>query len=147
MKFLNLSYNDPERWREVQQIAGDAFPFFKSMRMGGTGSPKAILTEAPEETLPWMTATVDRVQCNIEMRSQGFILRFRCRQEVMAWVISKGNVERVETHFELGKGQHVSIHTRDRHCLKLESNLQNAVGWKSFLRRHFSTVLHEEHPA
>lgn len=138
MKLLNLTYNDPKRWEEVKRIAGADVPFFKSIRMGGTGSPKAELVKAPKEVEEVMSETSERNTCNVEMRSSGFVIRFRSRLETMALVCGMQEVKEVsyallgdsdllDIRFELTSGDHIV----------LRSNGFNAGGWDRFLKRYF----------
>lgn len=143
LKLLNLTYNDPERWQEVRRIAGDDIGFFKSIRLGGTGSPKAMLLEAPPEATSFMQETVDRNHCNIEMRTQGLVLRFRCRQEVYGLVMSRGELLQIEAKPGAGEALHITIEHKSGGRCVLESTGFNAAAWRTYLRKHLGNVLRE----
>lgn len=144
MKLLNLTYNDPERWQEVRRIAGDDIPFLRSLRLGGSGSPKAILTKAPGESADHLRETVDRNQCNIEVRTKGVVIRYRIRQEVWGIVIDQASISAVTVHGPGTDGQLViRFECRDTEALELNATTFNAVAWKSFLRKHFSLQMRE----
>lgn len=81
LKIYNLSYNDKERFGEVYALLGKPFGFFKSISMGGTGSPGLRLHHAPQEIMTIIDHTRDRVYCNIEIFPNGILFRFRSRLE------------------------------------------------------------------
>jgi hypothetical protein len=81
VKIYNLSYNDKERFAEVYALLGKPFGFFKSIGMGGTGSPGLRLHQAPQEIMNIVDHTRDRVYCNIEIFPKGIMFRFRSRLE------------------------------------------------------------------
>lgn len=143
LKLLNLTYNDPERWQEVRRIAGDDIGFFKSICLGGTGSPKAMLLEAPPEATAFMQETVDRNHCNIEMRTQGLVLRFRCRQEVYGLVMSREELLQIETSFGAGEALYITIEHKSGCRCVLESTGFNIAAWRTYLRKHLGNVLRE----
>jgi hypothetical protein len=81
VKIYNLSYNDKERFTEIYALLGKPFGFFKSIRMGGTGSPGLRLHHAPPEIMTLIAHTRDRIYCNIEIFPNGIMFRFRSRLE------------------------------------------------------------------
>jgi hypothetical protein len=81
LKIYNLSYNDKERFAEIHALLGKPFGFFKSISMGGTGSPGLRLHHAPPEIMTLIAPTRDRIYCNIEIFPNGIMFRFRSRLE------------------------------------------------------------------
>lgn len=142
MRLINLTYNDPKRWEEVRRIAGADIPFFKSIRMGGSGSPQAILVAAPREASELMRETIERKTCNIEIRKNGFIIRFRSRLETMAMVCSMQEVEAILPSESSEKdGLDMAFHLKSGEQVMLHSNSFHASGWKQFLKKHFGQLM------
>ena len=50
----NLTYADPERWREVHAISGKPLPWWKK-----TGRPRLRLVDGPQEIKNLLEATSD----------------------------------------------------------------------------------------
>lgn len=96
MKIYNLSYNDPERFEEVYRIIGKPYGFFKSIALGGTGSPPLTLKSAPAEVMAIANQTRDKVYCNIEMCPKGIIFRFRSRLENYGIPFLYSDIEKIE---------------------------------------------------
>jgi len=95
MKIFNLSYNDKERFGEVYKITGQPYDFFKSMILGGTGSPPLTIIDGPPEVMKIINQTYDRNYCNIEILSDGIIFRFKSRLENYGVPISLKNLNAI----------------------------------------------------
>lgn len=95
MKIYNLSYNDKERFAEIYALLGKPFGFFKSIRLGGTGSPGLRLHHAPPEIMTLIAHTRDRIYCNIEIFPNGIMFRFRSRLENYGLPIRFSEIEAI----------------------------------------------------
>ncbi len=84
MRIFNVSYNDPKVERAVNSICGEAFGFWASIRMGGTGSQRFQLMDGPAELLELVDRMEDRRFASLELRTGGLLFRFRNRLEALA---------------------------------------------------------------
>ena len=84
---VNVSYNNPELTRKVDNSVGKPFPLKKRWAMGGIGSPKLFITECSKEIRNLLLLDNNLNTCNIELRPKGIILRFRSLLETYALVI------------------------------------------------------------
>lgn len=83
MRYWNLTYNDPGRWAEVHAIAGAPLNFFQSIKAGGTGSPRAMLTKSGNVELDELLDSTSVIKyCNFERTSNGMVMYVRVRLEV-----------------------------------------------------------------
>ena len=73
----NLTYADPDRWKEVHAIAGEALPWWKR-----SGSPRMQLVEGPPPVATLLEETSDVKWANLQRTQQGGIVYFRVRLEV-----------------------------------------------------------------
>ena len=83
----NLSYNNPEITRKVDDLLGKPFTLKKRITMGGIGSPKLIIREASLEIRNLLLLDNNRDTCNIELRPGGIILGFRSLLESYGLII------------------------------------------------------------
>lgn len=118
MKIYNLSYNDPERFEEVYRITGKPYGFFKSIAMGGTGSPPLTLKNAPAEVMAIANQTRDKVYCNIEICPKGIIFRFRSRLENYGIPIPYSDIKKVAlpgfTHHQPSQSGIMTLTVKER---------------------------------
>ncbi|SFR53683.1 hypothetical protein SAMN04490243_2732 [Robiginitalea myxolifaciens] len=84
---VNLSYNNPEITRKVDDLLGKPFTLKKRIAMGGIGSPKLIIREASLEIRNLLLLDNNRDTCNIELRPGGIILGFRSLLESYGLII------------------------------------------------------------
>lgn len=84
---VNLSYNNPEITRKVDDLLGKPFTLKKRIAMGGIGSPKLIIREASLEIRNLLLLDNNRDSCNIELRPGGIILGFRSLLESYGLII------------------------------------------------------------
>ncbi len=83
----NLSYNNPDITRKVDDLLGKPFTLKKRIAMGGIGSPKLIIREASLEIRNLLLLDNNRDTCNIELRPGGIILGFRSLLESYGLII------------------------------------------------------------
>lgn len=84
---LNVSYNDSEITRKIDKQVGKPFTLKQRFEMGGIGSPKLIITDTSVEIRNLLILDNNRNTCNVEMRPNGIIVRFRSLLETYALVI------------------------------------------------------------
>ncbi len=84
---VNVSYNNKEITRKVDEEVGQPFTLKERWAMGGIGSPKLFITEASIEIRNLLILDNNLDSCNIELRPKGIILRFRSLLETFALVI------------------------------------------------------------
>ena len=84
---LNVSYNNKEITRKIDAEVGKPFTLKERWAMGGIGSPRLFITETSIEIRNLLLLDNNRDSCNIEMRPQGIIVRFRSLLETFALII------------------------------------------------------------
>ncbi len=91
MHVINVSYNDPDRWRQVLAISGPRLSLLASLRSGGTGSPAARLLRTTHTELNALLepGTAD-IKVNLERTTDGAILYFRALLETWAIPLRRG---------------------------------------------------------
>lgn len=112
---LDVSYNNKEITRKIDEELGKPFPLMVRFKMGGIGSPKLILTDASIQISSLMNLDNNRNVCNIEMRPKGIIVGFRSRLTSYALIIP---------YYKLvvykGKSEEYSIY-KDNYFFKFEA--------------------------
>lgn len=83
----NVSYNNKEITRKVDQEVGKPFTLKERWAMKGIGSPKLFIAETSIEIRNLLILDNNTDSCNIEMRPKGIIVRFRSLLETFALVI------------------------------------------------------------
>ena len=83
----NLSYNDPELYREIDELVGPAYSFFERITLKGIGSPRLTIGKASEKITELLTRDHNLNFCNIELRPNGIIFRFRSKLETYGLII------------------------------------------------------------
>src|SRR6056300_370989 len=84
---LNISYNEPEIKRKIELNVGKPFSLQKRWKMGGIGSPKLYMNSFSIDIHNLLVLDHNLNQCNIEIRPQGIIVRFRSLLETYALII------------------------------------------------------------
>jgi hypothetical protein len=84
---LNVSYNDPKIKEKIDTAVGKPFTLKERWAKGGVGSSKLIISQTSIEIHNLLVLDNNRNTCNIELRPQGIILRFRSLLETYALVI------------------------------------------------------------
>ncbi len=84
---VNVSYNNKEITRKVDEAVGKPFTLKERWVMKGIGSPKLFITETSVEINNLLLLDNNTSSCNIEMRPKGIIVRFRSLLETFALVI------------------------------------------------------------
>ncbi|MDH3796958.1 MAG: hypothetical protein OER83_08805 [Flavobacteriaceae bacterium] len=84
---VNVSYNNKQITREVNDEVGKPFTLKERWDLGGIGSPKLEITKSSESVRNLLILDNNRDTCNIELRPNGIIIRFRSLLETFALVI------------------------------------------------------------
>jgi hypothetical protein len=113
---VNVSYNNNEVTRKVDEAVGKPFTLKKRWAMDGIGSPKLIITQTSVEIQNLLILDHNTNSCNIEMRPLGIIVRFRSLLETFALVIPYYKI----AVYKGGLGIY-SIY-RDHHFIKVKSD-------------------------
>jgi len=84
---VNVSYNNKEVTRKVDEHLGKPFTLQERWALKGIGSPKLIIKETSVEIRNLLILDNNRDTCTIEMRPKGVIVRFRSLLETFALII------------------------------------------------------------
>ena len=110
---LNVSYNDPKIKEKIDTAVGKPFTLKERWAKGGVGSSKLIISQTSIEIHNLLVLDNNRNTCNIELRPQGIILRFRSLLETYALVIPYYKLTLYK-----GKAQEYSIY-KDKQFVKV----------------------------
>ncbi|MBT8187589.1 MAG: hypothetical protein HKP38_01300 [Croceitalea sp.] len=84
---LNVSYTDKKVTQKIESEVGKPFTLKERIKMNGIGSPKLFITETSIDIHNLLVLDNNRNSCNIEMRPNGIIVRFRSLLETFALII------------------------------------------------------------
>jgi hypothetical protein len=110
---LNVSYNDPKIKEKIDTAVGKPFTLKERWAKGGVGSSKLIISQTSIEIHTLLVLDNYRNTCNIELRPQGIILRFRSLLETYALVIPYYKLTLYK-----GKAQEYSVY-KDKQFVKV----------------------------
>lgn len=96
----NITYNDPVIKREIELAVGKPYSFWQSLKMGGTGSQKFIITKASDEIQILLDRENATNYAHIELRPKGFIVGFKSHTKVYGLVLPFSMVKT-----EVGQGR------------------------------------------
>ena len=83
----NLSYNSKKNRTILSEIVGRPFSLIERIRLKGIGSGKLIIIDASEEIVELLRLDNNINYCNIELRTNGIIIRFRSLLETYGLII------------------------------------------------------------
>ena len=83
----NLSYNSKKNKTLLIEIVGRPLSLIERLKLGGIGSNKLIITDASKEILELLRLDNNINYCNIEIRKNGIIIRFRSLLETYGLII------------------------------------------------------------
>ena len=84
---LNVSYNDKKVTKKIDEAVGKPLSIKERFAMGGIGSPKLHITEASIDIYNLLVLDNSTNTCNVEIRPNGIIVRFRSRLETYSLII------------------------------------------------------------
>jgi hypothetical protein len=84
---VNTSYHNPEIEKKIDQEVGKPFSLKDRVLLGGIGSPPLEITSASSSIYNLLSLNNDRNRCNLELRPNGVLLRFRARLDSYTLVI------------------------------------------------------------
>ncbi len=115
---VNVSYNNREITRKVDDAVGKPFSLKERWAMGGIGSPKLFITETSIEIRNLLILDNNVDCCNVELRPPGIIVRFRSLLETFALVIPYYKLQ-----IHKGEASVYSIYV-DHHYIKVRTDRQ-----------------------
>ena len=83
----NISYNDPNLKLKIDTTLGKPFTLQQRWKMGGIGSPKLTISSCSKEIYSLLILDHNSNYCNIELRPNGIIIRFRSLLETYGLII------------------------------------------------------------
>ena len=113
---VNISYNNRELKKKIEETVGKPFTLKERWKMGGIGSPKLFITASSVEIGNLLKLDNNLDSCNIELRPKGIIVRFRSLLETYGLVIPYYKLSLYK-----GEAQVYSIY-KDHYFIKVKSN-------------------------
>jgi len=113
---VNVSYNNKSITKKVDTLVGKPFTLKERWKMGGIGSPKLMITSTSIEIRNLLILDNNRDTCNVEVRPNGLIVRFRSLLETFALVIPYYKLTLYK-----GEASVYSIY-KDHHFIKVASD-------------------------
>lgn len=113
---LRDSHNDKEILKKINDLVGKPFTLSQRIKLRGVGSPKLYINSSSIDIRNLLIVDNSLNSCNIEMRPNGIIVRFRSRLETYALAIPyyKLNIYK-------GKSEEYSIY-KDHYFVKVKAN-------------------------
>ena len=103
----NVSYNNKAQRESIDKLVGKPFTLMNRLKLGGVGSPKLHVVSSSKEIDSLFVLDHNDNTCNIELRPNGIILRFRSLLETYGLIIPyyklnifKGTGEAYSIHME-----------------------------------------------
>ncbi|MGB3591729.1 MAG: hypothetical protein WBA16_08620 [Nonlabens sp.] len=112
----NVSYNNPEIDRKIRNEVGHVLNLKERWKLKGIGSPKLQMTSCSIQIHNLMVLDNNANNCNIEIRKEGIIVRFRSLLETYALPIPFYKL----TIYK-GRAEEYSIH-RDNYFVKVRAD-------------------------
>ena len=112
---LNVSYNNPEIRRKIDEEVGKPFSIRERFAQGGIGIGHLVITSSSLHIKNLLALDKYRNKCNIELRPEGIIVGFRALLESYALVIPYWKLNLYK-----GRAEEYSIY-RDNYFIKIEA--------------------------
>ena len=132
---LNISYQSKSQERDINDFVGLSYTFWKSLKMGGSGSQKLIINDCHEIFDPYLKQLHSTKYCNIELRPKGIGLRFRYKLEAIGWFIPYTTLDYHHEDFSLkiqdqltGFFMNLKASHRNRINLKFMNKMRQLAG-------------------
>jgi hypothetical protein len=113
---LNVSYNDKVIREKIETEVGKPFSLKERWSMGGVGSSKLFISQTSINIHNLLVLDQNLNTCNVELRPQGIIVRFRSLLETYALIIPYYKLKIYK-----GKAEEYSIY-RDESLIKILAN-------------------------
>tara|TARA_B110000879_G_scaffold69052_1_gene96633 strand:+ start:1253 stop:1678 length:426 start_codon:yes stop_codon:yes gene_type:complete len=110
---LNVSYNDRKIKEQIDKEVGPSFSLRERWKLGGIGSSKLSITHASIDIHNLLVLDNNSDNCNVELRPNGIIIRFRSLLETYGLVIPYYKLKIYK-----GKANEYSIY-KDHFCIKV----------------------------
>lgn len=110
---LNISYRNPKQKKQIDDSVGKPFSLQKRWKLGGIGSQKLIINSASVDIYNLLILDHNINSCNIELRPNGIIVRFRSLLETYGLIIPYYKLKIYK-----GKAQEYSIY-KDHYFIKI----------------------------
>ena len=115
----NVSYNNKAQRESIDMLVGKPFTLVNRLKLGGVGSPKLHVVSSSKEIDSLFVLDHNDNTCNIELRPNGIILRFRSLLETYGLIIPYYKL----TIFK-GTGEAYSIHM-EHHTVGISAKSKN----------------------
>lgn len=112
---LNVSYNNPDVKRKINQEVGEPYGLRERIKQGGIGIGHLVITESSIQIQNFLALDKYRNKCNIELRPRGIIVGFRALLDSYALVIPYWKLNLYK-----GRAEEYSIY-RDNYFIKIEA--------------------------
>ncbi len=84
---INLSYNRPKIKTILFELVGRPLSLIESFKLRGIGSNKLVVTDASHEIIDLLKLDNNINYCNIEIRKNGVVVRFRSLLETYGFIL------------------------------------------------------------
>ena len=116
---VNISYNDREILRKIDEAVGKPFTLKERWKRGGVGAGRLVITETSVQINNLLILDNNRNVCGIEMRPKGIIVGFRSLLESYGLVIPYYKLTLYK-----GKAEEYSIH-KDNYFIKIQAKARD----------------------
>jgi len=84
---LQMEGRSPQQTKDINDLIGKPYTLFERISLGGTGSPRMIISEASSEMVELLNRNVDTNYANISLQRNGIALGFQVQHKAWAWII------------------------------------------------------------
>ena len=109
---FDTTYKNKRINTEIEKHVGKPFGLLERFRMKGIGSQKFLIESSSDEIDTMVCRKHNLRHCNIELRNQGLIVRFRSMGNSFAWVIPYWQLNLYQNSGQLsiyGSGHHMKV--------------------------------------
>ncbi|ANH61689.1 MULTISPECIES: hypothetical protein [Dokdonia] len=116
---LNVSYNNPDVKRKINEEVGEPYGLRERIKQGGIGIGHLVITESSIQIQNFLALDKYRNKCNIELRPRGIIIGFRALLDSYALVIPYWKLNLYK-----GRAEEYSVY-RDNYFIKIEAKAKD----------------------
>ncbi|WP_375252113.1 MULTISPECIES: hypothetical protein [Dokdonia] len=116
---LNVSYNNPDVKRKINEEVGEPYGLRERIKQGGIGIGHLVITESSIQIQNFLALDKYRNKCNIELRPRGIIVGFRALLDSYALVIPYWKLNLYK-----GRAEEYSVY-RDNYFIKIEAKAKD----------------------